>query len=59
MNRQELQDAYINEVIDSMDLKDCLALLHDLMDKDMETYSDEELKEEVEQYYPHLLECDS
>jgi hypothetical protein len=29
------------------------------MDKDMETYSDEELKEEVEQYYPHLLECDS
>jgi hypothetical protein len=59
MNRQELQDAYINEIIDGMDLKDCLALLHDLMDKDMETYSDEELKEEVEQYYPHLLECDS
>ena len=59
MNRQELQDAYINEIIDGMDLKDCLALLHDLMDKDMETYSDEELKEEVENYYPHLLECDS
>ena len=59
MNRQELQDSYINEIIDGMDLKDCLALLHDLMDKDMETYSDEELKEEVEQYYPHLLECDS
>jgi len=59
MNRQELQDSYINEIIDGMDLKDCLALLHDLMDKDMEIYSDEELKEEVEQYYPHLLECDS
>ena len=56
MNRQELQDAYINEVIDGMDLKDCLALLHDLMDKDMDIYTDEELKSEVEEYYPHLLE---
>ena len=56
MNREQLQDAYINEIIDGMDLKDCLALLHDLMDKDMDIYTDEELKEEVENYYPHLLE---
>lgn len=59
MNRQELQDAYINEIIDGMDLKDCLALLHDFLDSDLDKYSDEELKEEVEEYYPHLLECDS
>ena len=39
-----------------MDLKDMCALLFDLMDKDMDIYTDEELKEEVEQYYPHLLE---
>ena len=56
MNRSELQDAYINEIIDGMDIKDCLALLHDLMDKDMDIYTDEELKSEVEEYYPHLLE---
>ena len=56
MNREQLQDAYINEIIDGMDLKDCLALLHDLMDKDMDIYTDEELKSEVEEYYPHLLE---
>jgi len=56
MNREQLQDAYINEIIDGMDLKDCLALLHDLMDKDMDIYTDEELKGEVENYYPHLLE---
>ena len=56
MNRSELQDAYINEIIDGMDLKDMCALLFDLMDKDMDIYTDEELKEEVEQYYPHLLE---
>ena len=43
MNREQLQDAYINEIIDGMDLKDCLALLHDLMDKDMDIYTDEEL----------------
>ena len=56
MNRQELQDAYINEIIDGMDLKDCLALLHDFLDSDLDKYSDQELKEEVEEYYPHLLE---
>ena len=56
MNRSELQSAYINEIIDGMDLKDMMALLFDLMDKDMDIYTDEELKEEVEEYYPHLLE---
>jgi len=56
MNRQELQDAYINEIIDGMDLKDCLALLHDFLDSDLDKYSDQELKEEVEEYYPELLE---
>ena len=56
MNRQELQDAYINEVIDGMDLKDMMALLFDMMDKEMDIYTDEELKTEVEEYYPHLLE---
>jgi hypothetical protein len=56
MNRRELQDAYITEIIDGMDLKDCLALLHDFMDADLDKYSDQQLKEEVEEYYPHLLE---
>ena len=56
MNRQELQDAYIETIIDGMDLNDCLALLHDFMDADLDKYSDQELKEEVEEYYPHLLE---
>jgi hypothetical protein len=54
-DRKQLQDAYINEVIDGMDLKDMMALLFDLMDKDMDIYTDEELKAEVEEYYPHLL----
>ena len=56
MNRSELQDAYINEIIDGMDIKDMMALLFDMIDKDMDIYTDEELKEEVKNYYPHLLE---
>ena len=56
MNRSELQDAYINEIIDGMDIKDMMALLFDMLDKDMDIYTDEELKEEVKNYYPHLLE---
>jgi hypothetical protein len=56
MNRQELQDAYINNVIDGMDLKDCLAMLFDYMDQSFDSYSDEELITEVREYYPELLE---
>ena len=56
MNRQELQDAYINEIIDGMDIKDMMALLFNMLDKEMDIYTDEELKEEVENYYPHLLD---
>ena len=56
MNRTELQDAYINNLIDGMDLKDCLAMLFDYMDQSFESYSDEELITEVREYYPELLE---
>ena len=56
MNREQLQDAYINEIIDGMDIKDTMALLFDMLDKEMDIYTDEELKEEVKNYYPHLLE---
>ena len=56
MNRTELQDAYINQVIDNMDHKDMLALLFDFMDSDLDKYSDQQLIEEVSQYYPELIE---
>ena len=56
MNREQLQDAYINEIIDGMDIKDMMVLLFDILDKEMDIYTDEELKEEVKNYYPHLLE---
>ena len=56
MNRTELQDAYINQVLDDMDIKDAMALLFDFMDADLDKYSDEQLTEEISHFYPELVE---
>ena len=56
MNREQLQDAYINNLIDGMDMDDCLAMLFDYMDQSFDSYSDDELITEVREYYPELLE---
>ena len=53
--RDELQDAYINEIIDGMDLKDLIRILYDNLEQNLEKYTVDELIEEVEEYYPHLL----
>ena len=56
IDRDTLQDAYINEMIDSMDIKDLMALVYDMMNVEFDKYSVDELIEEVEYNYPHLLE---
>ena len=56
MNRSELQDNMIQQTLDDMDIKTMMAVLYDYLDADYDKYSDEELKNEVEEYYPHLLE---
>jgi hypothetical protein len=56
IDRDVLQDAYINEIIDGMDIKDMCALLFDLMDSDFDRLTVDQLIEEVQEYYPHLLE---
>ena len=56
INRDELQASYINQVLDDMDIKDMMAILYDYMDIEFDKYSVDELIEEVEEYYPHLLE---
>ena len=58
VDRDELQDKYIQRVIDSLDLDDCLAMLYDYIDKDTDKLSLNELIEDVEEYYPELL-CDT
>jgi len=56
MIRQQLQEEYINQVLEDMDIKDAMALLFDFMNVDLDQYSDEELNEEIRQFYPELLE---
>ena len=56
IDRDELQDAYINEIIDGMDLKDLIRIVYDNLEQNLEQYTVDELIEEVEEYYPHLLE---
>ena len=54
--KDELIDRYVTRVIDSMDLDDCLAILHDYMTKSYEEYTLEEIKEEVNEYFPDILD---
>ena len=56
MNRQELQDQLVQQMIDDMDLKTMTCLCYDYLMEGYDKYNDEELKGEVEQYYPELLE---
>ena len=56
MNRTELQDQLILQMLDNMDLKTMTQLCYDYLDEGYAKYSDEELITECEEYYPELLE---
>ena len=56
IDRDALQDAMIQQILDDMDIKTMMAILYDNMDQSYDKYSVDELIEEVEEYYPHLLE---
>ena len=56
MNRAELQHELINNVIEGMDFKTMWSVLYDYMSDSYDKCSDAELKEEIEEYYPELLD---
>ena len=56
IDRDELQDAMINQILDDMDIKTMMAILYDNMSNNYDSYTVDELIAEVEEYYPHLLE---
>ena len=56
MNRSELQQQLVNEMIDGMDHKTMWEILDSYMMESYDKYTDEELMEEVKEYYPHILE---
>ena len=56
IDRDALQANYINRVLDDMDIKDMMAILYDYMDVEFDKYSVDELIEQVEEYYPDLMD---
>lgn len=56
IDRDSLQAEYINTIIDGMDLKDLIAIVYDTMDENLDRYTVDELIEEVNEYYPELLD---
>ena len=55
IDRDDLQDAYIKELIDGMDHKAMYTFVYDTINENLEGYSMKELIEEVEEYDPELL----
>ena len=53
--REKLQDLYIQQTIDDMDLKNLMAFAYDTIEKDLENYSSNELTELIKKTYPELL----
>tara|TARA_R100000805_G_C3554613_1_gene65354 strand:+ start:102 stop:371 length:270 start_codon:yes stop_codon:yes gene_type:complete len=56
IDRDKLQDALIESIIDGMDHKTMHAFVYDSLDGSFDDYSMKELIEETEEYYPELLE---
>tara|TARA_B100001063_G_C16580476_1_gene460489 strand:- start:228 stop:509 length:282 start_codon:yes stop_codon:yes gene_type:complete len=56
IDRDELQDQYIKELIDSMDFKSMYEFVYDTIDDNLDKYSVNELIDEVKDSFPELLD---
>ena len=56
IDRDALQEAYIESIIDGMDHKSMYQYVYDSLTDSLDKYSVDELITEVEDYYPELLE---
>ena len=56
IDRDKLQDALIESIIDGMDHKTMYAYVYDSLDGNFDNYSMKELITETEEYYHELLE---
>lgn len=56
MDRSELIQKYAFQIMDSMDMKTMECFVMDTLVDNLNSYSDEELNTEIEEYYPELLE---
>lgn len=54
--REKLQDEFIHRIVEGMDYKDLVTYAHETLADYYSDMSDEELTEQVKQFYPDLLE---
>lgn len=54
--RQELINEYVNCIFEGMDIDDLFHFVADTVDHQLENYTDEQLENEIREYYPHLLD---
>lgn len=55
-DRDSLIQSYIEQVIDNMNTKDLVCVVWEQLEQNLSSYSDEELKTEIADHYPELLE---
>ena len=56
IDRDQLQEAYIESIIDGMDHKTIYQFVYDSLNGNLDDYTVDELITEVEDYYPELLQ---
>jgi len=54
--REKVQEAYIDRIIDGMSMGDLVHMAQNYFHEEMSELSDEELYEDVEHFYPDILE---
>ena len=53
--RDKLQNDYVHQCVDDMDLNNLIAFAYDTISRDLDDYSNNELIELVKELYPELL----
>lgn len=56
IDRDQLQEAYIESIIDGMDHKSMYHFVYDSLNGNLDDYTIDELITEVKDYYPELLD---
>ena len=56
VRRDAITDQYISNILDGMDMSDLVMLAGDMLMKNLDKLDDDEFVEEVNRFYPELLE---
>jgi hypothetical protein len=56
INREQLIADYAQQILDGMDMKTMECFVYDTLKDNLDSYSDDELIQEVKEYNPELLD---